>query len=100
MAAAEFKKEGATIEMVDRTAERPGRSQYSNNVYIKLSTTPKWTRGDCNEDWVALQNNDEIGFSIAMTALVSGKKVIVRVNDSLPKIGGTHCQISTIAIKK
>ncbi|XOV78020.1 MAG: hypothetical protein ACFHVJ_13840 [Aestuariibacter sp.] len=97
--AAEYRKDGAFIEMIDRTAERPKNPAYSNNIFVKLSTVPKWSGGDCMDDWVALQKNDSIGFGIALAALTSGNQVLVRVDDSLPKIGGTHCQVTTIAIK-
>ncbi len=97
--ASEYQKDNVYIEMIEKQSTRPAGGQYQNHTYIKVSTTPSWGGGSCNENWIALPDNDKELFSIALSALASGNQVIVRVDDSLEKFGGTHCQVTTLAIK-
>lgn len=98
--AGEYMKNDVYVEMVEKQSYRPFLQQYENYTYVKVSSSPAWTGGTCLQDWVALQSNDKESLSIALAALSTGNKVVIRVDDSLPKIGGTHCQITTIGMKK
>jgi len=84
--------------MVERQSARPAHQPYQNYTYIKISATPSWGEGTCLKDWVALQDGGKELVSIALFALATGKNVIVRVDDALPKIGDTHCQVTSLTI--
>ncbi len=99
--AAEFTKESpltwATVQ-----GARPGQPSTQNTFMISLNNSVWETSipgsGTCATETAIIPAGNEAMRALALAAIVSGAKVIVNVDNTLPTVSGI-CQVTVLSIK-
>ena len=93
----EISRDNLIVTGVSKTMERPNNPQWENTTFI-LFNDLSWLPSSCpSSNAVRISSEDPLAVSIALSALVSGKPVFARIENSL--INGGYCELIQITIR-
>jgi hypothetical protein len=97
----EYIKTTAIAKIVAEGA-RPGFPDVEHRDFLELVNVDEWAGGGsgCHSNTVVIPDGKTFMRSIALAAVASGKPVEVRIDNTLPKIMNTYCQITVLSIAK
>lgn len=90
-----------TITKIVAEGKRPAYPDVENNDFLELDNVEPWSGSSgCHNNVVVIPEGKVFMRSIALAAITSGKPVEVRIDNTLPKLMGSYCQLTILSIAK